>query len=70
MMTMYVDLHQWSKPFFEKKAGDLNEINLGYWSCRYAVIKACVHYFLLNFYFSPNDSPSKILKDYQNLTKS
>ena len=26
-------------------------------------IKACVHYFLSNFYFSPNDSPSKIMKN-------
>ena len=26
-------------------------------------VKACVRYFLLNFYFSPNDSPSKTLKD-------
>ena len=26
-------------------------------------IKACVHYFLRNFYFSPNDSTSKTMKD-------
>ena len=25
--------------------------------------KACVHYFLSNFYFSPNDSPSKTMKN-------
>ena len=25
--------------------------------------KACVHYLLSNFYFSPNDSPSKTLKN-------
>ena len=25
--------------------------------------KACVHYFLTNFYFLPNDSPSKTMKD-------
>ena len=25
--------------------------------------KACVRYFLINFYFSPNDSPSKTMKD-------
>ena len=24
---------------------------------------ACVHYFLSNFYFSPNDSPSKTMKN-------
>ena len=26
-------------------------------------LKACVRYFLLNFYFSPNDSPSKTMKN-------
>ena len=26
-------------------------------------LKACVRYFLSNFYFSPNDSPSKTIKD-------
>ena len=25
--------------------------------------KACVRYFLINFYFSPNDSPSQTMKD-------
>ena len=25
--------------------------------------KACVRYFLTNFYFSPNNSPSKTMKD-------
>ena len=25
-------------------------------------VKACIHYFLSNFYFSPNDSPSKTMK--------
>ena len=27
------------------------------------LFKACIHYFLTNFYFSPNDSPSKTMKD-------
>ena len=27
------------------------------------LIKACVRYFLSNFYFSPNDSPSKTMKN-------
>ena len=27
------------------------------------VLKACVRYFLSNFYFSPNDSPSKTMKN-------
>ena len=26
-------------------------------------VKACVSYFLSNFYFSPNDSPSKTMKN-------
>ena len=26
-------------------------------------VKTCVHYFLSNFYFSPNDSPSKTMKN-------
>ena len=26
-------------------------------------LKACVRYFLTYFYFSPNDSPSKTMKD-------
>ena len=26
-------------------------------------LKACVHYFLPNFYFSPNDSPLKTMKN-------
>ena len=28
-----------------------------------SLIKACVRYFLSNFYFSPNDSPSKTMKN-------
>ena len=28
-----------------------------------AVLKASVRYFLSNFYFSPNDSPSKTMKN-------
>ena len=27
------------------------------------IIKACVCYFLSNFHFSPNDSPSKTMKN-------
>ena len=27
------------------------------------MVKACIHYFLTNFYFSLNDSPSKTMKD-------
>ena len=27
------------------------------------LLKACVHYFSSKFYFSPNDSPSKIMKN-------
>ena len=27
------------------------------------ILKPCVRYFLTNFYFSPNDSPSKTMKD-------
>ena len=27
------------------------------------LLKACVRYFLTNFYFSQNDSPSKTMKD-------
>ena len=27
-------------------------------------VKACVRFFLTNFYFSPNDSPSKTMKDF------
>ena len=30
---------------------------------QFLFIKACVCYFLLNFYFSPNDSPSKMMKN-------
>ena len=29
----------------------------------YYIFKACVRYFLLNFYFSPNDNPSKTMKN-------
>ena len=29
----------------------------------FGYFKACVSYFLSNFYFSPNDSPSKIMKN-------
>ena len=28
-----------------------------------SIFKACVYYFLSNFYFSPNDSPSKTMKN-------
>ena len=27
------------------------------------LLKACVHYFLSKFYFSPNDSPSQTMKN-------
>ena len=27
-----------------------------------SILKACVRYFLINFYFSPNDSPPKTMK--------
>ena len=30
---------------------------------RISQLKACVRYFLSNFYFSPNDSPSKTMKN-------
>ena len=30
---------------------------------RDALVKTCVRYFLTNFYFSPNDSTSKIMED-------
>ena len=30
---------------------------------KWPLLKACVHYFLSNFYFSPNDSPSKTMKN-------
>ena len=33
-------------------------------SCEFCeIFKACVRYFLSNFYFSPNDSPSKTMKN-------
>ena len=32
-------------------------------SCNKVGLKACVHYFLTNFYLSPNDTPSKTMKD-------
>ena len=32
-------------------------------------LKACVRYFLSNFYFSPNDSPSKTMKDFFSTKK-
>ena len=34
------------------------------------VIKSCVRYFLTNFYFSPNDSPSKTMKNVKGWFKS
>ena len=33
-----------------------------YISLSFKFFKACVRYFLLNFYFSPNDRPSKTIK--------
>ena len=32
-------------------------------ACVASLIKACVPYFLSNFYFSPNDSPSKTMEN-------
>ena len=32
-------------------------------STKFAIFKACVCYFLSNFYFSPNDSPSTAMKN-------
>ena len=34
-----------------------------------SIVKACVCYFLSNFYFFPNDSPSKTMKNVFYLTK-
>ena len=34
--------------------------------CNNSVFKACVSSFLTNFYFSPNDCPSKTMKDVFN----
>ena len=34
------------------------------------IVKACVRYFLSNFYLSPNDSPSKIMKSFSFHLKS
>ena len=31
------------------------------------LLKACVHYFLTNFYFSPSDSSSETMKDKKKL---
>ena len=35
-----------------------------------SILKACVHYFLSNFYFSPNDSPFKTMKSFLFYLKS
>ena len=35
----------------------------GYGTSKVLVIRACVRYFLSNLYFSPNDSPSKTMKN-------
>ena len=34
-----------------------------WWDKRRKLFKACVCYFLSNFYFSPNDRPSKTMKN-------
>ena len=39
---------------FEWKTGKFNNVR---------IFKACVRYFLTNVYLSPNDSPSKTMKD-------
>ena len=35
----------------------------------FQIPKACLHYFLSNSYFSPNDSPSKAMKNVFYFTK-
>ena len=42
----------------ENKMGNLHKKG---WS--HFKLKACARYFLSNFYFSPNDSPSKTMKN-------
>ena len=42
----------------EKELEELKQENLSLKT----KLKACIHYFLLNFYFLPNDSPSKTMK--------
>ena len=39
------------------------------WLFNNIIIKACVRYFLSNFYFSPNDIPSKAMKNVFILSK-
>ena len=41
----------------------VNGPEINYWPSKALKIKACVRYFLSNFRFSPNDSPSKTMKN-------
>ena len=40
-----------------------NKISLNITKTEVLIFKACVRYFLANFYLPPNDSPSKTMKD-------
>ena len=55
---MFIGIIYWSRQ-------DANFRSLFYysWNCQADMVKACIHYFLTNFYFSLNDSPSKTMKD-------
>ena len=39
-------------------------------NCDSKAFKACVRYFLTNYHFSPNDSPSKTMKRFLSRLKS
>ena len=47
----------------KKLEGDLKIKLCGKRLCPTESVKACACYFLSNFYFSPNDSPSKAMKN-------
>ena len=60
-LMSFLSMMQSNADFIEKftqKATPLRELTQNKTN-----FKACVHYFLRNFYFSPNDSPSKTMKD-------
>ena len=53
-MFVYI-LYSFCTNFLLRVYYDIKELN--------DKLKACVHYFLSNFYFSPNDSPSNTMKN-------
>ena len=62
-MLTFISKSLFSQLFLTKPQSQQEKSKLAFHRFKNYVLKACVLYFLSNFYFSPNDSPSKTMKN-------